>query len=169
MLKRIDALLSTLKAHTTAQITSSSSDTSSSKENDKGTPASADDLVFQAVLDTAGNPSDDKPPPRPEGVHTQLEEQPSYSTMMASLVDQVKKAVDEERKPKPEERLAAYVTEVGKHKEKVQDLQRQLMKRLEELQKQEGAKITSESIHTGFSSSHVRRLLGLSPDSKRLY
>lgn len=144
LIKRIDGLLSALKSHAEY----------ASKEN-AAKSLNADETVFQCMLESSGDPKEDNPPPRPEGVHTKLEEQPTYSKMMAALVDQVKKTVDEEVKPKPEERLGAFVKEVGKHKEKVGDLQRQLLKRLAELEKLEGTKITSESIHTGFSSSHV--------------
>ena len=115
-----------------------------------------DELVFQSLLESAGDLSNDQPPPRPEGVHSKIEEQPTYSKMMASLVDQVKKDVDAS-KPDQEERMDSFVKEVGTHKTKVLDLQQQLLERLAELEKLEGSKITSESIHTGFDSSHVAK------------
>lgn len=67
-------------------------------------------------------------------------------------MDQVKKHVDE---TKPTDRLVGYIQEIGEHKNKVLDLQQQLLKRLAELEKLEGSKITSESIREGFNSSHV--------------
>lgn len=74
--------------------------------------------------------------------------------MMAALVDQVKKEVDGQ---KPEDRMAGYIKEVNGHKDKVLGLQQQLLTKLAELEKLEGMKITSESIHTGFNSSHVSK------------
>lgn len=74
--------------------------------------------------------------------------------MMAALVDQVKKAVDEQ---KPSDRLDGYIKEVGTHKDKVLDLQQQLLRTLADLEKEENAKITSESIKFGFNSSHVAK------------
>ncbi|KAL9080678.1 MAG: hypothetical protein Q9159_007544 [Coniocarpon cinnabarinum] len=138
LLTRIERLLSALKSHI---------DSTEAKEK-------PDEIVFQSMLESAGDPAEDKPPPRPEGVHAKVEEQPTYSKMMAALVEDVKKTVDEQ-KPSNEERVGAFVKEVGVHKAKVLDLQQQLLTRLAELEKIEGSKITSESIHTGFSTSHV--------------
>ena len=96
----------------------------------------------------------DSPPPPPEGVHSQEKELPTYSKMMAALVDQVKAKVDED---KAENRFEAYVNEVKAHISKIEDLQKQLLEQLAILEKEEGMKITSESIHTGFDSSHVSK------------
>jgi len=74
--------------------------------------------------------------------------------MMAALVDQVRKEVDGQ---KPEDRMGGYIKEVNGHKDKVLDLQQQLLTKLAELERLEGNKITSESIHTGFNSSHVSK------------
>lgn len=104
-------------------------------------------------MESGGDPDQDMPPPAPRGVHTGLE-QPSYSKMMAALVDQCKTAID---KANPTERYPAFVTEIGAHYTKVQDLQKELHKRLAELEKEERTKITSESIHTGFDSSFVSK------------
>lgn len=146
LLTRIDNLVKALKAHA---FSAGSEDSNSSEKN-----SSTDEVVFQSLIESSGDPKKDSPPPRPEGVHTKLDEQPTYSKMMASLVDQVKQEVD---KQKPEPRLGGYIKEIGSHRNKVLDLQQELLKRLAELEKLEGAKITSESIHTGFSSSHVAR------------
>ena len=143
LLERIEALLTALQRHA----------------NDARDP---DQLVFQALIESAGDPSKDEPPKTPSGVYTKEKEQPKYSQMMGALVDQVKKDVDEQ---KPDNRYEAYVTGVKGHLTKVQDLQQQLLVKLAELEKEEGAKITSESIHTGFDSSHVSKA-DLKTDSK---
>ncbi|KAF7883115.1 uncharacterized protein EAF01_011624 [Botrytis porri] len=135
LLKRINALLVALKSY--------------SPQTDKR----PDDLAFQALMESTGE--DDSPPPPPEGVHTHVKEAPpTYSKMMAALIDQVKTKVDED---KPENRFEAYLAEIKVHQEKVEDLQKQLAVELETLEKEEGKKITSESIHTGFDSSFVAK------------
>jgi cell division cycle protein 37 len=105
-------------------------------------------------MESSKDMENDSPPPRPAGVHTQEKELPTYSKMMATLVDQVKAKVDEQ---KSDNRFEAYVTEVKSHQTKVEDLQRQLLEQLNELEREEGRKITSESIHTGFDSSYVAK------------
>jgi len=137
LLGRINGLLTALKSH--------------SAEADKRNP---DELIFQAMMESAGNSDHDTPPPRPAGVHTQEKELPSYSKMMAALIDQVKAKVDEN---KPDNRFEAYIAEVKVHEDKILDLQKQLLEQLNELEREEGRKITSESIHTGFDSSHVSK------------
>lgn len=138
LLKRINALLTALQ--------------SQSAEAEKRSP---DELIFQAIMESvsAGTESDTPPSP-PEGVHSQEKELPSYSKMMAALVDQVKAKVDED---KPENRFEAYVNEVKAHIMKIEDLQKQLQEQLVQLEKEERGKITSESIHTGFDSSFVSK------------
>ena len=105
-------------------------------------------------MDSVSSGESDTPPPAPEGVHTQEQELPSYSKMMAALVDQVKAKVDED---KADNRFEAYVNEVKAHIAKIEDLQRQLREQLGQLEKEERGKITSESIHTGFDSSFVSK------------
>lgn len=114
----------------------------------------ADELVFQALIESAGDPADDQPPDPEEGVHQNVKEQPTYSKMMASLVDQVKKAVDE-KGAAVSDRLEAYIEEVDEHRQKVQGLQKDLFEKLAELEKEEKRHITSDSIHTGFDYSNV--------------
>lgn len=104
-------------------------------------------------MESAASGGDDMPPPAPQGIHTGLE-QPSYSKMMAALVDQCKEAVD---KANSTDRYHAFVSEIKSHDDKVKDLQKQLFKKLAELEKEDKSKITSESIHTGFDSSHVSK------------
>ena len=114
----------------------------------------AAEVAFGVIVSLFGkDPKDDLPPPRPEGVHTESEP-PSYSKMLATLLDQVNKALDEK---KPADRYSAMVDEIGVHLRKVQDLQEELLKKLAELEKEEKKKITSESYHTGFDSSHVTK------------
>lgn len=137
LMKRISSLLASLRAH--------------ASEAASRNPA---EVAFQAVMESAGNPKDDKPPPRPEGVHGEEKELPTYSKMMATLLDQVNKALDEK---KPENRYDAMVEEIQEHENKIQNLQKELVAKLEELQKEESRKITSEGIHTGFDSSHVNK------------
>ncbi|RFU29984.1 hypothetical protein B7463_g6368, partial [Scytalidium lignicola] len=137
LLKRINALLTALQSH-----------------KSEGESRNPDELIFQAIMESVGDPSEDQPPPPPEGVHTQEKELPSYSKMMASLVDQVKAKVDEENSPN---RFESYIKEVETHQAKVKDLQTQLKFQLEQLELEERKKITSEDIHTGFDSSMISK------------
>jgi cell division cycle protein 37 len=110
--------------------------------------------VFQSLIESAGDPADDQPPQPEEGVHQNVRDQPTYSKMMASLVDQVKKAVDD-KGAAVTDRLDAYIAEIGEHRKKVEGLQKQLMVKLGELEKEDKRHITSEDIHTGFDYSNV--------------
>lgn len=141
LIQRITSLLAALKAH------------AADVENKTRSPG---EIAFAAVMESAAGlkPEDDQPPPRPEGVHGAEEKMPSYSKMMATLLDQVNQAM-EEKKVTQEERYGAMVAEIEDHLSKVTGLQKDLFKKLAELEKEEGSKITSESIHTGFDSSHV--------------
>ncbi|KAF8857179.1 hypothetical protein BDZ45DRAFT_674973 [Acephala macrosclerotiorum] len=137
LLKRINTLLTKLESH--------------SAEAEKRSP---DELIFQAIMESVGEMDNDTPPPPPADVHSNEKELPKYSKMMAALVDQVKAKVDEE---KPDNRYEAYVKEVKVHQAKVEDLQKQLLIELNNLEKEEGRKITSEAYHTGFDSSSVNK------------
>ena len=145
LLLRIDALLKSLNAH--------KKDVESKKENDE-----VDELVFDALTDVSGDDSlgADQPPEPPENVHSKTE-RPSYSTMMGALVDQVKGEVEKSKPGQGMPRYEAFVKEVGAHLKKVQGLQKDLSVELTKLEKEEGSKITSESIHTGFDQSHVAK------------
>ncbi|KAI0433961.1 hypothetical protein F5Y09DRAFT_297384 [Xylaria sp. FL1042] len=137
LMKRISALLAALKANAVEAETNEA------------------EVAFRAVIESAGNPEDDKVPRPPPGVHSAAgEPAPTYSKMMAALLDQVNTTLNEK---KSENRYADMVEEVGNHLNKVQDLQKQLLEKLAELEKDEGRKITSESIHTGFDSSYVAK------------
>ncbi|KAI2467004.1 hypothetical protein F4781DRAFT_403958 [Annulohypoxylon bovei var. microspora] len=147
LMKRISGLLGALKAHAT--------------EAETRNPG---EVAFQAVMESVGSPEDDKPPARPEGVYAQEAQPPSYTRMMATLLDQVNKELDEK---KPENRYSAMVDEIGVHLQKVQDLQKQLLTKLAELEKEEGRKITSEGIHTGFDSSYVNKSTPSTSEAKK--
>ncbi|KAI1365225.1 hypothetical protein F5Y08DRAFT_304773 [Xylaria arbuscula] len=135
LIKRISALLAELKANAVEAQTNEA------------------EVAFRAVMQSAGKPEDDKVPSPPEGVHSNIGESPTYTKMMAVLLDQVNTTLNEK---KPESRYTAMVEEIEGHLDKVQDLQRQLLEKLAELEK-ESRKITSEGIHTGFDSSYVAK------------
>ncbi|KAK4146264.1 uncharacterized protein C8A04DRAFT_25768 [Dichotomopilus funicola] len=141
LIQRISGLLTSLQAH--------------AAEAKAGNPG---EVAFRAVMESAAglDPQADQPPPRPEGVHGSEEPLPSYTKMMATLLDQVNKALDE-KKVEQGERYDGMVAEIGEHLKKVTDLQGELEKQLKELEKVEASKITSEGIHTGFDSSFVNK------------
>lgn len=143
LLARIDKLLASLKKH-------------------EDSSASPEQPIFQTIMEFASNPADDQAPPPPEGVHTQEKEQPKYSQMMSSLVDQVKKELDES---KPDNLMKAYIQGVEGHQAKVQDLQKQLLTKLAQLEKEEGSKITSDQLREGFNTSHVAKPTGKPKDA----
>ncbi|OBT79735.1 hypothetical protein VF21_01496 [Pseudogymnoascus sp. 05NY08] len=137
-LKRIEGLLKALESH-------------KSEAESRG----ADEIIFQSLMESA-DPDNDQPPARPQGVHTDEKELPSYSKMIATLIDQVKASVAE-KKVADFDHFLAYLEEVKQHKAKVDDLQRQLNEKLKELELTDSKKITSEGIHTGFDSSSVNK------------
>lgn len=137
LLRRISLLLASLKAHAS-----------------EATTRNPGEIAFKAVMESAGDAKDDQPPPPPEGVHSGEREQPTYSKMMAVLLDQVNKALDEKR---PENRYLAMIREIQEHEDKVKTLQSDLAMKLGDLEKEEKKKITSADIHTGFDSSHVSK------------
>ncbi|KAK1756053.1 Cdc37 N terminal kinase binding-domain-containing protein [Echria macrotheca] len=141
LIKRISGLLASLKAH--------------AAEAESQNPG---EVAFRAVMESAASldPKDDQPPPRPAGVHNAEEQLPTYTKMMATLLDQVNKAIDE-KKVEQNKRYAAMIDEIGEHLKKVTDLQADLLKKLDELEREERRKITSESIHTGFDSSYINK------------
>ncbi|KAK8158538.1 Hsp90 co-chaperone Cdc37 [Phyllosticta citrichinensis] len=138
LLLRIDNLLTALKSH-----------------KDASNPDNVEQLVFQSLLESA-DPSADSPPPPPEGVHTHIKERPTWSRMMASLVDEVKNQVDE-KKPAPEQRYDTFIEQLGEEKKKVAGLQGQLLTALAELEKEAARHITSDDLKTGFDYSNVKK------------
>ena len=133
LLSRIDKLLDALNQH-------------------KDSSAAPEQFIFQTIMEFASNPAEDQAPPPPEGVHTHEKEQPKYSQMMSALVDQVKKEFGDS---KQDNMFKAYITGVQGHKDKVQGLQKELLTKLAQLEKEESSKITSEGLHDGFNSSFV--------------
>jgi len=102
-------------------------------------------------------PEEDTPPPRPEGVFdADLPPIPTYSRMLATIVDEVNKTLDEKQTEK-HQRYEAFTQELGIHVRKIQDLQAELAKKLGSLEQQDANKITSESYHVGFDSSYVNK------------
>ncbi|KAL2752468.1 hypothetical protein ACRALDRAFT_2113191 [Sodiomyces alcalophilus JCM 7366] len=139
LLKRISALLAALKAR------------AGDIQN-----GNAGQVAFQAVMESAGKPEEDQPPARPAGVHVESEPLPSYSKMMAALLDEVNKSLDE-KKVEADGRYDGMVKGIEEHLGKVTKLQEELAAKLEELEAVERSKITSESIRTGFDSSYVNK------------
>lgn len=152
LLGRIDALLRALNAH-------------KEEAQSKKSVEDVDEVVFDCLTDVAGDMSlgEDQPPGAPPGVHTQ-EQQPSYSKMMGALVDQVKSVVDKTGSEGPA-RYLAYIREVEGHNDKVKNLQKDLATELTKLEKEEGSKITSESIHDGFNTTHVSKAAPAAPST----
>ena len=135
LLDRIDALLKAFREHAAQAV--------------GGKP---DEFVMNAMMDTALPLQEDQPPDPPADVHYKTT-QPKYSEMIASLVDQVKKEAGSE----VEDWYKTYTKGIEDHRLKVADLQRDLLAKLNELEKEESRKITSDSIHTGFNTSSVSK------------
>ncbi|CAI7607028.1 unnamed protein product [Penicillium bialowiezense] len=136
LLSRIDKLIESLKKH-------------------EDSSASPDEFIFSTIMEFASNPTEDQAPTPPEGVYTNEPEQPKFSQMMSSLVDQVKKEIGDS---KPDNLFKAYIKGVNVHLEKIQGLQKELHTKLAQLEKEEGAKITSDQLHEGFNQSHVSKI-----------
>ena len=130
-------------------------------EEARTSPAKAAEVAFRAVMESASKlkPGEDHPPKPPADVHQHAAQPESYTKMMAALLDQVNKAVEEQKIPADDgaARFNAMVEEIEGHRAKVDDLQGQLIAKLAELESDEARKITSDSIHTGFDSSHVTK------------
>ncbi|KAK0392834.1 hypothetical protein NLU13_2328 [Sarocladium strictum] len=137
LLKRISSLVAALKSHASDAAT-----------------RNPGEVAFQAVMESAGDTKEDQPPKRPEGVYNEDVESPTYSKMMVTLLDQVNKALEEK---KPDDRYKAMVEEIQDHENKVRTLIKEQKEKLQDLQKQEGKKITSEGLRTGFDSSYVSK------------
>lgn len=136
LLQRVDSLLATLRGH----------------EADAG--SQPDDFMMQALMEAAGDLAADEPPKPPEGVHSKSE-QPRFSQMMASLVDQVKKEFEEAKSDG--DWYQGYLKGVERHQKKIIDLQKELSEKLTELEAEESRKITSDKLHDGFNKSSVAK------------
>lgn len=118
--------------------------------------SSAEEQVFKTMMEiTVNSQANDKAPALSHYQNPKTKDpQPTYTQMMASLVDQVKKEVDES---KEEDRWKAFLASFKSHHAKLAKLQADAAAEQARLEKEEAAKITSESIHDGFNSSHVNK------------
>jgi cell division cycle protein 37 len=143
---RVDRLLTALKSHKDRQA--------------EGDGKNDDQLVFQAMMESMmdmkidKDGGSDKPPSPPEGVHEHIKDKPTYPQMMASLVDAVKKDIDEQKSEEP--RYTQFIQGLEKEQARIQHLQSQLLAKLAELEKEDKKHITSDDIHEGFSYSSVK-------------
>jgi cell division cycle protein 37 len=137
--ERINRLSTALKSH---------------KDAENAGSGNADALVFQSMMESMAGDTEIRPPPPPEGVHEHIKDKPTYPQMMASLIDQVKKEVDES---KAENRLDRFIQGLQEHGDKVSGLQKELQAKLAELEKEESRHITSDNITEGFNYSNVRK------------
>lgn len=115
------------------------------------------EMAFRAVIESAGNPEDDKLPPVPEGLEfgpPEGEPALTYTKLVASILDRLNTTLNEKE---PENRYVAMVEELGNQLQMMEEQQGALVKNLADTEKEEGRKITSESYHTGFDTSHVTK------------
>lgn len=108
---------------------------------------SPEEIVLQALVDLSSEEGDEKTPPLPPNT-------PTYAQMMASLVDSIKREIDQEM---PDDRFKAFLDKLREHKVKLTEVYNQSGKRLAELEKEDNAKITSDHLHDGFSAGHVNK------------
>lgn len=127
LLKRLTKLISTLESSSTSK--------------------SPEEVVLQALVDISSEEGEQKTPPLPPNT-------PTYAQMMASLVDSIKKEIDQES---PVDRAKAFLDKLKGHKVKLTEVYAQSSKRLAELEKEESSKITSDQLHDGFSAGHVNK------------
>lgn len=116
-------------------------------------PRFPEEPMFQVLMNISSDPEKNHPKP-PPGVYTHVKEHPQYSQMLSIIIDEVKKEMGDDI---PDDIIQFYTKGIQGHKDKVQDLQKKLLERLAELEKEEGSKITSENLHTGFDTSHVAK------------
>lgn len=139
LITRIDSLLTALKSH----------------KDKLAEGGNEDQLVFQAMMEAMMGQKENAPPPPPEGVHEHIKDKPTYPQMMASMVDIVKKEID--ASSSTDSRYDQFIAGLHKEKERVEDLQKQLLAKLAELEKEEKRHITSDDIKEGFSYSAVKK------------
>lgn len=139
--ERIDRLLTALKSHRD-KISSGADNTEA--------------LVFQSMMESAMEVAEDRPPEPPEGVHAHIKDKPTYPQMMASLVDSVKREVVDKAK-EGENRLEKFIEGLDHEKGRVVSLQKELLAKLAELEKEEKRHITSDDISVGFDYSNVKK------------
>jgi hypothetical protein len=73
---------------------------------------------------------------------------PTYSQMLQSLFEEIRKSVKDESDKKE-----AYIRELGVHRKKIGDGIAKNAAELAKLEKEEKSKITMEGLHEGFDSS----------------
>lgn len=115
-----------------------------------GGDGAAEGVLLRTMVEVSAQEKNDEEEAVPEGGLT-------YGKMVASLIDQVKKEVDEKKVTGAEARFNAFIEAIKAHQRKIIDLNNQAGTKLAELEKEEASKITSESIHEGFSSGYVNK------------
>ncbi|KAF8455364.1 Cdc37 N terminal kinase binding-domain-containing protein [Terfezia claveryi] len=125
-------------------------------EKKSGNVGSAEEQVFKTMMEiTVNSQANDKAPALSHYQNPKSKDsQPTYTQMMASLVDQVKKEVDGSNE---EDRWKAFLAFFQSHHAKLMKLQADATAEQAKLEKEEASKITSESIHDGFNSSFVNK------------
>lgn len=103
--------------------------------------------MLQALVDISSEEGKEKIPALPPNT-------PTYAQMMASLVDSIKREIDQEA---PDDRAKTFLDKLHEHKVKLTEVHRQSAKKLAELEKEDNAKITSDHLHDGFSAGHVNK------------
>lgn len=143
--QRLSLLISALHSHNTAPI--------------RDAIVSPSDMAFKVIMELAlRNPEDDTPPPQPEGVSDpDSPPLPRYSKMAAAILDEANKALDQRRIEDRNLGFEALAEELGVHVRNIQLAQTDLIKKLGELEQQGSKKITSDSYHVGFNTSHVSK------------
>lgn len=137
VLKRISVLLASFK--------------SGPEDNDPKTLAR---LAFNAVMTSAGRPKDDTLPDPPKCLEADPKRPKTYSQLMVGVLDQVNKALDEEP---PETRYQAMVKQVELQETDIIETRERAREEIAKLEAMDSSKITSDSIHMGFDSSHVNK------------
>ncbi|KAG6030004.1 hypothetical protein E4U41_000219 [Claviceps citrina] len=148
LLKRISSMVAWLRDGSAAEASQTGAD-------DGGAP----DIALRALLETNPGPDEDRVPPRPEGLQSDHPTPTTYSQMVAALIDDIGKSLDGKSLDgkDPKARRQAFIDELEGHANKISQLQGETSSKLEQLLKEEGKKITSNDIHTGFDSSHVTK------------
>ncbi|KAH6622678.1 Cdc37 N terminal kinase binding-domain-containing protein [Chaetomium tenue] len=124
-------------------------------------PADTDpsDIAFKTTVELAlRNPEDDTPPPRPDGISDpDSPPLPRYSKMVATVLDEVNKALARRHIKDRTLRFEALIEELKMHIRNIEDAQKELAEKLDELEQQSSKKITSDNYRVGFDTSHVSK------------
>ncbi|KAK2591229.1 hsp90 co-chaperone Cdc37 [Conoideocrella luteorostrata] len=140
LLKRISSMTTSLQSH--------------GSEAKGASDDKAADVALKALVKTNPGPLADAVPPRPEGLDSSHPTPTTYTQMLAALIDEITKTLEER---KVEEFYPAFIEELDAHAKKLTQIRKETQSKLDQLLKEEGKKITSDSIHTGFNSSHVSK------------